>query len=63
LWPQVVVDKYAKENVYVSAAQQLRGEKQQEYSVEYQITPQWQLKGSTESGRNSGGDLFWHKRY
>lgn len=60
---KVGVGKYVRENVYVSAAQQLGGEKQQEYSVEYQITPQWQLKGSTESGRNSGVDLFWHKRY
>ncbi|MGH7769641.1 MAG: translocation/assembly module TamB domain-containing protein [Candidatus Binatia bacterium] len=60
---KVAVGKYVKENVYVSAAQQLGGEKQQEYSVEYHITPNWQLKGSTESGRNSGVDLFWHKRY
>jgi len=60
---KVAVGKYVKENVYVSASQQLGGEKQQEYSVEYQITPRWQLKGSTESGKNSGFDLFWHKRY
>jgi autotransporter translocation and assembly factor TamB len=60
---KVAVGKYVRENVYVSASQQLGGEKQQEYSVEYQITPNWQLKGSTESGRNSGVDLFWHKRY
>jgi translocation and assembly module TamB len=60
---KVAVGKYVRDNVYVSASQQLGGEKQQEYSVEYQIAPNWQLKGSTEAGENSGIDLFWHKRY
>ncbi len=60
---KIGVGKYVRDNVYVSASQQLGGDKQQEYAVEYQITPSWQLKGSTESGRNSGVDLFWHKRY
>jgi translocation and assembly module TamB len=60
---KVGVGKYVHEDVYVSASQQIGGEKAQEYSLEYQITPRWQLKGSTESGKNSGIDLFWHKRY
>jgi translocation and assembly module TamB len=60
---KVAAGKYVRDNVYVSAAQQLGGDKQQEYSVEYQISSNWQLKGSTESGRNSGIDIFWHKRY
>jgi translocation and assembly module TamB len=60
---KVAAGKYVRENVYVSAAQELGGDQQQEYSVEYQISSNWQLRGSTESGRNSGIDLFWHKRY
>jgi autotransporter translocation and assembly factor TamB len=60
---KVAAGKYVRDNVYVSASQELGGDKQQEYSVEYQISSNWQIKGSTESGRNSGIDLFWHKRY
>jgi autotransporter translocation and assembly factor TamB len=60
---KVAAGKYIRDNVYVSAAQELGGDKQQEYALEYQIGSNWQLKGSTESGRNSGIDIFWHKRY
>jgi len=60
---KVAAGKYVRDNVYVSAAQQLGGDKQQEYAVEYQVSSNWQLRGSTESGRNSGIDIFWHKRY
>jgi translocation and assembly module TamB len=59
---KVAAGKYVRENVYISASQELGGDKQ-EQSVEYQIAPSWQLKGSTESGHNSGIDIFWSKRY
>jgi autotransporter translocation and assembly factor TamB len=60
---KVAAGKYIRDNVFISASQELGGDRQQEYSVEYQISSNWQLRGSTESGRNSGIDVFWHKRY
>ena len=60
---QVSAGKYVTQDVFVSTKQQVGGEKQQEYSVEYDITPNWQFKSSTSPQGNSGSDIFWHKRY
>ncbi|HWP56815.1 MAG TPA: translocation/assembly module TamB domain-containing protein [Candidatus Acidoferrales bacterium] len=60
---QLEVGKYVREDVFVSATQQFGGEKQQEYSVEYEIAPNWQIKSSTTSDGKSGIDLFWKKQY
>lgn len=60
---RVAVGKYVREDVFVSASQGLGKEKEQEYSIEYQIAPDWQLKSSTTSEGKSGIDLFWGKNY
>lgn len=60
---RVGLGKYVTEGIYVSGTQQFGGEKQQEYSIEYNITPNWHLKGSTTVQGESGIDLFWRKRY
>jgi autotransporter translocation and assembly factor TamB len=60
---QVEAGKYVTQDVFVSTKQQLGGEKQQEYSVEYDIAPNWQIKSSTSPKGNSGFDIFWRKQY
>jgi autotransporter translocation and assembly factor TamB len=55
--------KYVTQDVFVSTKQQIGGEKQQEYSVEYDIAPNWQIKSSTNPQGDSGIDIFWRKRY
>ena len=60
---RVKVGKYLIKDVYVSTAQQLGEKQEREVSVEYQIAPQWQLKGTTTSRGTSGVDVLWRKRY
>lgn len=60
---KIGVGKYVTRDVFVSTSQQLDEKKQQEYSVEYEIAPSWELKSSTTSRGDSGIDIFWHKQY
>ena len=60
---KVGVGKNVTKDVFVSASQELDKEKAQEYSIEYQLAPNWQLKSSTTSKGNNGFDLFWQKQY
>ena len=60
---QVEVGKYVRDDVFVSATQQFGGESEQEYAVEYDVAPNWQIKSSTTSQGKSGIDLFWKKQY
>ncbi|MGH7774291.1 MAG: translocation/assembly module TamB domain-containing protein [Candidatus Binatia bacterium] len=60
---KIGVGKYVTKDVFVSTSQEFGDKKEQEYSVEYQITPNWQLKSSTTSQGKSGIDLFWRKEY
>jgi translocation and assembly module TamB len=60
---RIGVGKYVREDVFVSATQQFGGEQQQEYAVEYNVAPNWQIKSSTNSQGKSGIDLFWKKQY
>jgi translocation and assembly module TamB len=60
---QIGVGKYIRNDVFVSTQQQIGGEKQQEYSIEYNITPDWQIKSSTSPEGESSIDLFWRKNY
>ncbi|HWO40785.1 MAG TPA: translocation/assembly module TamB domain-containing protein [Candidatus Eisenbacteria bacterium] len=61
--PRVGVGKYITQDIYVSGAQELGNEAQQEYSLEYNISPNWQVKGSTTPQGQSGIDLFWRRQY
>jgi autotransporter translocation and assembly factor TamB len=60
---QVEAGKYISSDVFVSTKQQFGGEKQQEYAVEYEVAPNWQIKSSTSPQGNSGIDIFWRKHY
>jgi translocation and assembly module TamB len=60
---RIGVGKYVSEDVYVSASQEFGAEKKQEYVIEYNMTPNWQFKGSTTPHGNSGVDLIWRKQY
>lgn len=60
---QLETGKYVTQDVFVSTKQQLGGERQQEYAIEYDIAPNWQIKSSTSPQGNSGFDIFWRKRY
>jgi translocation and assembly module TamB len=60
---EVSAGKYVAQDVFVSTKQQIGGEKQQEYAVEYDIAPNWQIRSSTNPQGNSGIDIFWRKRY
>jgi autotransporter translocation and assembly factor TamB len=60
---QVEAGKYVTSDVFVSTKQQFGGEKQQEYAVEYEVAPNWNIKSSTSPQGNSGIDIFWRKQY
>jgi autotransporter translocation and assembly factor TamB len=61
---EVSAGKYVTQDVFVSTKQQLGGEQQQqEYAIEYDIAPNWQLRSSTSPQGKSGSDIFWRKRY
>ena len=60
---QVSAGKYVTQDVFVSTKQQIGGENQQEFAIEYDIAPNWQIKSSTSPQGNSGIDIFWRKRY
>lgn len=60
---QIGAGKYITDDVFVSTKQQIGGERRQEYSIEYNITPEWQIKSSTDPEGRSAIDLFWRKQY
>ena len=60
---QIGAGKYITDDVFVSTKQQIGVEHAQEYSIEYNITPEWQIKSSTDPEGKSSIDLFWRKRY
>ena len=61
---EVSAGKYVTQDVFVSTKQQLGGEQQQqEYAIEYDLAPNWQLRSSTSPQGKSGSDIFWRKRY
>ncbi len=55
--------QYLTRKTYVSASQDLAGEKGQEVSVEYRLAPEWEITTSTSSSGSSGADIFWQKQY
>ena len=59
----VGIGKYITQDVFVSTRQQFGNEQEQEYSVEYNIAPNWQIKSSTNPKGDSGVDVFWRKQY
>ena len=60
---QVEAGKYVTSDVFVSTKQQFGGEKQQEYAIEYEVAPNWNIKSSTSPQGNSGIDILWRKQY
>jgi translocation and assembly module TamB len=60
---RVGIGKYVREDVFVSASQEFGEEKEQEVAIEYNITPNWQIRSSTTSDGESGIDIFWKKSY
>ncbi|MGH7831527.1 MAG: translocation/assembly module TamB domain-containing protein, partial [Candidatus Binatia bacterium] len=60
---RIAVGKYVTQDAFVSASQGVGKEKEQEYSLEYQLAPNWQLKSSTTTQGESGIDLIWRKEY
>jgi translocation and assembly module TamB len=55
--------RYVGERTYVTAGQDLAGEKGQEVTIEYQIGRDWKIESSTTSTGSSGVGIIWHKRY
>jgi translocation and assembly module TamB len=60
---EISAGKYVTPDVFVSTKQQIGTEQQQEYAIEYDIAPNWQIRSSTSPQGNSGVDIFWRKRY
>jgi autotransporter translocation and assembly factor TamB len=60
---QVEAGKYVTSDIFVSTSQQFGTQSSQEYSVEYNVAPNWQIKSSTTPHGNSGIDIFWRKQY
>jgi translocation and assembly module TamB len=60
---QVEAGKYVTSDIFVSTSQQFGTESKQEYSIDYDLAPNWQIKSSTTPQGNSGIDLFWRKQY
>jgi hypothetical protein len=57
------VGTYVTEDVFVSTSQSLGGGNAREFSVEYQLSENWQLKASATTRGNDGVDIIWRKRY
>jgi translocation and assembly module TamB len=55
--------RYIGSKTYVTAGQELAGERGQEVKVEYQLAPDWKIGTSTTSKGASGAEIIWHKRY
>ncbi|HXG17763.1 MAG TPA: translocation/assembly module TamB domain-containing protein [Methylomirabilota bacterium] len=57
------VGTYVTEDVFVATSQSLGGGNTREFSVEYQLSENWQLKASATTRGNDGVDIIWRKRY
>lgn len=55
--------RYVTRKTYVSLSQELDDERGREFSVEYQIAPDWKIRSSTSPTGDRGVDIFWHKQY
>jgi autotransporter translocation and assembly factor TamB len=55
--------RYVGSKTYVSASQQLSGEKGQEVGLEYDVARDWKIGTSTSSTGSNAVDIIWHKRY
>ena len=60
---QVRFGHYIGGQTYVSASQEISGEHNREFRVEYQLTPQIKIDATTTVSGNNGVDIIWHKRY
>jgi translocation and assembly module TamB len=60
---EVGIGRYIGNRTYVSASQQLSGERGNEVSLEYKIARDWKIGTSASSTGDSGIDIIWHKRY
>ena len=60
---QVRFGHYIGRQTYVSASQEISGEHNREFRVEYQLTPQIKIDATTTVSGNNGVDIIWHKRY
>ncbi|MDH3445888.1 MAG: translocation/assembly module TamB, partial [Deltaproteobacteria bacterium] len=55
--------RYIGRDTYVSASQELAGERGREVSIEYQLAPDWKIGTSTNTQGSSGADIIWSKQY
>ncbi|HKY06799.1 MAG TPA: translocation/assembly module TamB [Candidatus Binatia bacterium] len=60
---RIGLGKYIGSKTYVSASQQLTGERGHEVALEYELAPDWKVATSATSTGSSGIDIIWHKRY
>ncbi|TMA35936.1 MAG: translocation/assembly module TamB [Deltaproteobacteria bacterium] len=60
---RVSVGRYVAGDVFVSLAQEFGARAGQAVGVEYGLTPQISIKGSTSTRGDSAIDVFWHRRY
>jgi translocation and assembly module TamB len=55
--------RYVGNRAYVTASQELAGERGRQVGLEYQIAPDWKVGTTTSSTGSNGIDIIWHKRY
>jgi len=60
---RVAVGRYVAGDIFVSLAQEFGSRAGQVVGVEYGITRNISIKGSTSTRGGSAVDLFWHRRY
>jgi translocation and assembly module TamB len=60
---RVSVGRYVAGDIFVSLAQEFGSRTAEVVSVEYGVTPNISVRGSTSSRGESAVDLFWHRRY
>jgi translocation and assembly module TamB len=54
---------YVTRDIFVSTSQPLQDKHGREFSLEYSLDENWQIKVITTTHGNSGADLVWQKRY
>jgi len=60
---RVSVGRYVASDIFVSLAQEFGARAGQAVGVEYGLTPEISVKGSTSTRGESAIDIFWHRRY
>ena len=60
---RVSVGRYVAGDVFVSLAQEFGARAGEAVGVEYGLTPEISIKGSTSTRGDSAIDVFWHRRY